>query len=114
MRHTSQQQVVRGRDASSHVGASRYALSQKIARLSYNFWVFLVSKKPLWMCFQVYGLSNIDLLRCMCVCLLCRALSLILFLFTFPEFCLLNFLQLSLEMTQLLYYQNQDFFYILS
>ena len=27
-------------------------------------------------------------------------LSLILFLFTFPEFCLLNFLQLSLWMTQ--------------
>ena len=91
-----QQQVVRGRDASSHVGASHdMHFHKKIARLSYDFLGVFRFKKPLWMCFQVYGLSNIDLLRCMCVCLLCRALSLILFLFTFPEFCLLNFLQLS-------------------
>ena len=53
-------------------------------------------------CFQVYSLSNIDPQLCVCRMFVVPrfVLSLILFLFTFPEFCLLNFLQLSLWMTQ--------------
>ena len=71
----------------------------------FYFWgkkqkLLLIYRQVICMCFQVYGLSNIDLLRCVCVCLLCRALSLILFLFTLPEFCLFNSLSLSLKLTQ--------------
>ena len=37
--------------------------------------LLIVYRQVICMCFQVYGLSNIDLLRCVCVYVCCAALS---------------------------------------
>ena len=37
--------------------------------------LLLIYRQVICMCFQVYGLSNIDLLRCVCVYVCCAALS---------------------------------------